>query len=290
MNWDKALNTLIIMFLVMNCLLGAGNYAKNVKAYRVSEENITNIKSILKDKGIVFECEVPRSFKPREALWIEPWEIDSKTRDELVKSVFGENTGDMIISKQESKEPYEQPTLVYNKGAEALSFQLNEVSYINQNITKEEGAMKKEEALKIADEFVKNFETKGKFKKVKIDYRIESYGALVTYYEVYNKLPIFDSYIRMEVTPKGIASAVIQGANVIGKIGAAKSLIPIDKVLFDIEEHIDERMPLTIENIQLGYSMKNRSGMLFLEEEAIPMYKIDVKGLSESIFVNAYTK
>lgn len=290
MKWSKALNALIIMFLMMNVLLGFGNYTKNVTAYHISDGRIASIKSILNNKGIIFECELPRSFRPLETLWLELVEIESTLRAQLVENVFGKNNNDVTISKESSEEPYEKPTLIYSNKKQELKFKHNEVIYTNKVINKEEVLMKKDDALKLARDFVDNLKLEGKFKKVKIDYRIESYGAIVTYYEVYNQLPVFDSYIHMEITPEGVQQARIQGAKLVEKNGTTKPLNPIDKVLFDIEEQIEKKPPLVIENIQLGYSMKNKEGMHILEEEAVPMYKIDVKGLSEPVFVNAYTK
>lgn len=290
MKWNKALNALIVMFLILNSVLGIGNYAKNIKAYRVSDERIASIKSILNDRGILFECEFPRNYKPVETLWIEPLEFVGEVRDRLIDQMFGKARIGVTISKENSKESYEQQALVYKKGEESVKIKHDKVIYENKTIQKKGGQMDKEEALKLAKKFVQRFNIQGSFEKVKIDYRIESYGAVVTYYEVYNRLPIFDSYIRMEITPDGIAVAEMQGAKLVNKMGTIKPLNPVDKVLFDIEEQIDQKPPLTIKDIQLGYSMKNKDGMHILEEEAIPRYKIIIKGLSEPVFVNAYTK
>lgn len=290
MKWEKALNVLIGIFLIVNVVLGAGNYMKHVKAYRVSEERMTTIKSILNDRGIVFECDLPESFKPVKTLWLEPLEIDSQTRDGLVKRLFGKNNERMTISKKSSDEPYEEMALVYSDQSEEIVFQGNTIIYRNHTLQKDNAKLKKEQALSMAKKFVNRLEIKENFKKIKIDYRSESYGGVVTYYEVCNKLPIFDSYIRMEVTPSGVVYAEVKGATIADKVGTTKPLDPIDKVLFDIDEQISQPTPLTIENVELGYSMKNNEGMHILDEEAVPVYKIDIKGLSEPIFVNAYTK
>ncbi|MGL4798228.1 MAG: hypothetical protein ACRCWY_02340 [Cellulosilyticaceae bacterium] len=290
MNWEKALNTLIIMFCIVNLFLGIGNYMKSVKAYDISQERMDTTKSILNDRGIVLDCDLPKSFRPVKTLWLEAIPVDSKMKEEVVKQVFGKNNDQIMISKKASDEPYEEDIVVYSYGEAELVFQGSTICYRHKAVEEMLMPLKKEKALALAADFVDTIDIKKSNKKVKIDYRIESSKTFVTYYEVYNKLPIFDSYIHMEITPAGVVHAEMQGVKIAEKIGTIKPLDPIDKVLFDIDEQMMHQTPLTIENVDLGYSMKNSEGMHILDEEAVPVYKIDIKGLSEPIFVNAYTK
>ena len=46
---------------------------------------------------------------------------------------------------------------------------------------------------------------------------------------------------------------------------------------------------MVIDNIVLGYAISDSIEMHVLREEAVPMYKINIQGLDEPIFVNAYT-
>ncbi len=48
MNGNKALNYLIVMFVVLNILLGFGNYNKFVGQYTISDSRIESILSLLK--------------------------------------------------------------------------------------------------------------------------------------------------------------------------------------------------------------------------------------------------
>ncbi|MGL5676500.1 MAG: two-component system regulatory protein YycI [Cellulosilyticaceae bacterium] len=263
---------------------------KSVKAYDISQERMDTTKSILNDRGIVLDCDLPQSFRPVKTLWLEAIPMDSKVREELVKQVFGKNNEQVMISKKASNEPYEEDIVVYSYGEKELIFQGSAIYYRNKTTGETLAPLKKEKALALAADFVDAIDIKKSNKKVKIEYRIESSKTVVTYYEVYNKLPIFDSYIRMDITSSGVMYAEMQGVKIAEKIGTIKPLDPIDKVLFDIDEQMMHQTPLTIENVDLGYSMKNSEGMHILDEEAVPVYKIDIKGLSEPIFVNAYTK
>ncbi len=290
MEWNKALNALIIVFIGINSLLGIANYNKYVKVYRIDATAQESIVAILNNKGIIVEAALPETFKPVDTVWCEPLQLEVKAREQLVSRVLGSDSDAIKISKEAISEPYQQTALVYRKAEEALVVAGNYIAYTNNGIQKNDGTIGKEQAQTSAAEFFNKIKLEEMFQNVKITYKIESYGMSVTYYELYNQLPIFDSYIRIEVTPEGVVSAVMQGFRQIEKIGTIKPLQPIDQVLFDIEEQIERQPPFTISGIELGYSMNNKSGMHILEEEALPVYKLEIKGLIEPVFVNAYTK
>ncbi|MGL4362826.1 MAG: hypothetical protein ACRCSG_06120 [Cellulosilyticaceae bacterium] len=289
MKWGRILTALIIIFVILNIMLGVGNYKKNIELYRVSEERIKNITGILNDKGILLECELPRYFRPIETIWLEPDEIDTTTRDHIVKNLFGDNYKQATVSKKVLGEPYKEPVLIYTLESEEIQFMGSKITYINHGIVDDGTTFKKNEAMRIGNAFIKKMEKK-KYKKEKNIKKIGAKQATLTYYEIYNRLPVFDSYVKLEVTPHGVAYAEVYGASISNKIGVKKPLYPIDYVLFDIDTQLDIAPPFTLEDIQFGYRMNLNEGIQILEEEAFPVLKVVIKGLNEPIFVDAYTK
>lgn len=289
MKWSKALSLLIGMFLIVNMILGYANYQKHIKAYYLSTDQVKTITQILKDRGISVKCDLPLSYRPQESIWLLPRETTIKQRDELIKRMLSKDLAQVMISKEISQGIYDEEVLVYSFEDKELRFKRNEINYINQAMEKNDTKLSQSKALAIAEDFAELIEIENAYEKVKIEYKIESYGAVVTYYEVYKGFPIFDSYMRMDITPQGVQSAQVKTVVKAEKVGNVKPVYPVNKVLFAIDEQMSEKAPLVITNVEMGYAMKNAQGMHILEEEAIPMYKIEIEGLSGPVFVNAYT-
>lgn len=293
MRWGKALTTLIIIFMILNSALAIGNYAKNIQAYKLTNQRVKNITKILKDKEITIEADLPDTFLPQQAIWIVPVDITAEIRDRLVKDVLSGDTNQITLTKEKSDRPYENPSRIYTKDKESLSFQDNNITYENKGaLPKEKDAIEripKDQALGLAKAFVQKINLADNFKDVKIDYTEESYGANVIYYELHKGKPIFDSYINIKISPRGVFKAYIHALNIDETKSSKKPIQPIDKVLFTLQDEIKDKIPLTISSIELGYAMESSRGMHILKEEAIPMYKILLDGLDDPVFVNAYT-
>lgn len=289
MRWNKALNYLLAIFIGVNSVLALVNYQRFIAVYSLSEDQIQTIVSILKDKRIEVEAKLPTLFVPRSSIWIEPIEISSSVRDQIVNHLFGEERAGMTITNESNGMGYGKNALVYSKEEAQLKFYKDRMYYTNGAAESKESDLGCRQALKLAKAFVKQLNLTDHFEEVKIDYRSESYGMSVTYYEVYKGLPIFDSYVKMKISPSGVFEAEVRCLEVTDKVGLVKPLYPIDQVLFALEESPVSNETYVIESVELGYRLDYSEGMHILSEEAMPMYKITIKGLSEPIFVNAYT-
>lgn len=289
MRWDKALNYLIAIFLCLNILLAVVHYERYTTTYKVSEEQIDTVISILEKQAIEVKADLPISFAPRPSLWIEPIEVTTTLRDQLINSLLGEDRSRITITNESSTQEYGKNVLIYSMEEKQLKFYNDKITYSNAGIDKATNNLSYKEALKYAKAFIKQINMEEYFSEVKIDYRSESYGATVTYYKVYRGLPIFDSYVKMELLPGGIFEAEIKCLKITDKVGPMKPLYPIDQVLFGLQDLDLGDGGYTIEAVELGYRLDNAEGMHILSEEAVPMYKIKIKGLSAPVFVNAYT-
>lgn len=289
MRWDKALNLLIAIFLCLNIVLAWINYEKLVVTYQVSEDRLDTITSILEKNNIKVDAKLPRIFSPKSSIWLEPVQITSAIRDGVVSNVFGEDRSLITITKDAYDVKYGRNALVYSKQEEELKFSKERISYHHKGIENEGNALSEKEALKLARRFVENLEMENYFQDVKIESRSESYGWDITYYEVYKGLPVFDSYIKLRVSEGGVFDAEVRCLVITDKVGQLKPLYPIDEVLFGLQELNLDQTERIVESVELGYRLDNIEGMHILAEEAVPMYKIQMKGLTTPIFVNAYT-
>ena len=288
MRWNKALNGLLIIFIVLNVALGWMNYDRFNRFYRISDERIETIKGILAQREIQVKADLPTLFIPRSSIWIEPMQITTTLRDQLVNRVFGKEREGVTITNETSGE-YGKNALIYRQEEAELAFYKTFLTYRNGAKQQEEGVLSQKQASKFAKAFVKQLNLEDYLKEVKIDYRSESYGMEVTYYEVYRGLPIFDSFVKMKISPQGVFEAEVRCLEVTDKVSLTKPLYPIDQVLFALQKPIEENKAYVIESVELGYRLNHTEGVHILSEEATPMYKITIEGLSDPIFVNAYT-
>lgn len=294
MRWGKALTNLIIIFILLNIVLAFWNYDKSINTYRLTPQRMNNVTSLLEKEDITLKVPLPESFRPQSPIWIVPVEITSEKRDKLVKSILGAGDSKVSITKEKSTRPYENPSRIYTKDTEILRFQNNNnIIYENTaalvDKSEEAKAPKREQALSFAKEFAQKVELGDNFKEIEVRYVEAGTWGRVIYYETYKGSPIFNSYIHMKVSEKGVFKAYIHALDVEETKTSKKSIYPIDRVLIALQDILKERAPVTISSIELGYAMKNTQGIHILKEEAIPMYKMMLDGLDVPLFVNAYT-
>lgn len=289
MNWNKALNVLILIFIGVNVILAGANYEKNISIYKLSPKRIENVVKVFNEENITINAMLPTDFRPCKSLWTEPFQMTSEIRDQIVGSFFGKDKDRVMISQIASNMAYEKMKRVYKLDTKSLMFGENNLFYQDESIALKEGNLSKSEAEKMAKSFLRQIGQDKKFKNAKSEYRSESYGAVVTYYEVYEGIPLFDSFAVFQITPEGVATFYEQNVKVVESSSEVTPLYPIDKVLYGLQDEEVFGETVTIEDISLGYGMENSEGMHILKEEAVPMYKIVLSGLDEPIFVNAYT-
>ncbi len=277
------------MFVVMNIALGLGNYNKYTLSYQLDANQVAIITDLLNEKDIHIEGKLPLSYNAMESITLKPQIINPKLKDEMIKSVLYEDLAKVMITKEKKTSEYEQEQLIYKYGDKELKFQGNEIHYMDTNIVKKEVVAEKKQILSTADRFIKQLPIEENDKNKIINYKIESYGAEVTYYEVYKGFPLFDSYVRMQVTPDGVCDAEIKMTEKGKKTAGKQSITPVNHVLFELSAHIEQTEHTTISSIELGYGLKEKERTHLLEEEVIPMYKIRISGLDDPLFVNAYT-
>lgn len=281
MNWGKILNKLIVVFLILNIILGSLNFGKNIKAYIMTNSSQQDVIKMLESKNILVTASVPRIAVPMSAVWIMPENITLSKREEMVKAILGQNG--VAISNKNNKR-------YYTKELKQLIFDYNTMIYTNTEGTPILENIDEKKAKKEADLFLKKLSLGNNFKRAKVSCQQEENIFTFTYYETINFLPVFNSYVKVVVSDKGVIYAQVNKVKVTKADSAKQYIYPADKVLFGIEDYLESsEKPVVITGITLGYGVSDEKTQDIFEEEAVPVYKIDILNKNEPIYINAYT-
>ncbi|WP_010167746.1 two-component system regulatory protein YycI [Candidatus Epulonipiscium viviparus] len=290
MNDKQTINYLLIIFIITNLFLGVGNYNKYIKNYTLNQNRIERITEFLEQDNITIESDLPKDHSAKPKISLIPKRITTNIRDSIVNNFFGEKREGVTITNVINKSEYDSQQRVYKKGLETLSFSTYKIIYRNFAIEKSvnsDDLLSKQKILSYAKEHYEKFPADLLGKTVNIVYELVSYGANVTYYSVYSGLPVFDSYLYMQINNDGVFMSTMTLSEVSEKFFHEAEIYAVDQVLFNLHQFINPNT--IIKNITLGYARENQNSVFFLTEEAIPTYKIEIEGFRQPLFVNAYT-
>ena len=290
MNGKRILNELIGIFLVLNIALLTFNIVKTIHRYRINTTRINNVTYALEQKEIYLETQLPRNFTPKSQANLSDF-IGSNTtaeRDNMVSALFGENSGKVIVTKDSSA----PKSIIHRYGSESLVFNKNTIVYTNTDVSESSNKeISLQSAKKICRDFIKRLNYNKKFNNAYIQHRNNEDNIEITFFRNYKGIPVFEEYIRFELMGETIQKATIK----IGKISQLdsdrikKTIYPIDLVLFGIDDELEIEKPMYITDITLGYKAIDESNIMLLGTQLIPTYKIEIRGLKNPIYVNAYT-
>ncbi len=90
MNGKVVVNSLLLIFVILNIFLGVGNYQKYIASHKIEGARLEIIKKYLYDRDIEVMCELPQNIMPVVAIKISPVIISAEMRDSYV-DIFFEN-------------------------------------------------------------------------------------------------------------------------------------------------------------------------------------------------------
>lgn len=289
MNWNKGKNTLIILFLSINILLGWANYRKDTTSYVLKEAQVQDIINLLEANNIFLEVPIPKRYSPLAGLTVAPFQYDSSTRDQLIKQLLGTSHG-VTVSIESAKSPNEKPRRIYRQEDQEVIFEGEKVIFRDEAIDDtqmlEASPMSINEGQKLANKWLseKDFSPK----KMHMQVVDDSKDLTLIYYDKYGGTPVFDSYIKFHITPSGIKEVEIHKV-VLGEIsGEKKEIYSIDQVFFYLIKSMATDQPTYIKDIIMGYALENPKGTHLIAEKAIPFYQIILED-GRTYYINAYT-
>lgn len=287
MNGRKVLNELIKLFVGVNIILFIINYACKGNQYIISSDRVKNIVSLLEDDGIFVNTEITRGYAPKSFVNMVYIGSGVAVRDEIGKNFFKDSWTNVRRSTLVSKKTGSN-IMCYTFGNETLGYDGNEIQYVNQRafITGKKPTLDK--AKSMGNKFIERFGKKWSQNKYHIVQEEGQDGWKLTYYPMIEGIPVMDSYIEVGIDGKGVYRATLCLADMNIISGQKQDIFAIDLVLFGIEDYMLKNQYTQINNISICY-MQEENEENVLGQKVIPVYKIGVDGLEESIFVNAYT-
>lgn len=287
MNWAKEKNILIVIFLILNIVLAYMNYQKNSSIYTLTSQQESNIKKLLYENNIMLYTLLPKQYPPMRKLILAPVIFSEDEIDQIIKTFF--NTNDGISIYIEKIEPDIIQT-VYKKDGKTIGFSDGRISYSEELNFKEQVIYSKEDAKKLADNFLKKMDYN--LSDLKVDFMEEEKGVYrFLYYETYKDSYIYNSYIEILIRAEGIEYADIYKMKPVKYTEFSRSIYAPDEILFGFMNQFkkieDNKSIIVIQKIDIGYLIESDkrtdSGW-----EAIPYYRITLAD-GRSFFLNAYT-
>lgn len=283
MNWSRGKNRLIILFLSINILLGWANYRKDSTAYVLKDTQVEDIKTVLKENNIFVDAPIPKKYKPLPKLTVSPFQMNSTIREDFVNKFLGTLDG-VTISIESAKSPKEKPRRIYRKNKEIVSFEGENILYTHEDHIAT-GNINTNEATKIAEKWLSqmNYSPRKMHRQV-----VEESGVVyVIYYDKFNGIPIFDSYIKIKVTSLGVEEAEIHKVTLGEVMGEKQEIYSADQVFFYLVKLIAGDEPTHIKDIMMGYALENPKGTHLIAEKALPFYQVILED-GRVYYINAY--
>lgn len=262
MDWAKAKNILIFAFIITNLLLGYNvlsaldnrNYV-----HSINEERIDGVKKILKEKNIMVKTEIPQKVFNLPELTLEYETYDSNE----IEKKFPQ----FIIDDKDNKKYYKENEMV------EIPFHRKSIKYTKDVKTSEVKYIDKEEAEKIAYDFIKShgfynneaeiWNITGKEGKYNLEYK-----------QKYKDMILDDGYMKITVENGEVVRFERRWLNITANKASQKNVIPATKALLlaigDLKEKKGtEDSEITITDINLVYIIKLEEPLLedFLDEE-----------------------
>ncbi len=294
LNGKKVLDRLIILFIVINLILGTVNIVSSRRRYVISNDRVDNLYTVLKKDKVVVESELPLDFKPRPSVNVV-YEISTPSmRDAIIRTIFKDSSSPILRSTEKSEEYQGITKYQFKSGDEKISFEKHNVEYINDDVDKTAEGIDEELANKYMYKFIKRMGIQDLYKESYIEYEEMDNYISIKYYPVIDGICLDDIYITMDVYKDGISAAKFPLTRIEYIESSYREVIPVDRVLFGIDKYINSIpgvfLPeIFIENIRIVYKKQNPESFNLWGEKNIPMYKLNINGLEEPIFVNACT-
>jgi hypothetical protein len=190
MDWSKAKNVLLVVFILLNTILLYNNYvAFSGGGNILSDELSSNTLAVLASRGINVNCEIPSSAKGATLIYGPYLEDRHKIADVLLGSKARDKIEDGKMIREGGKE------LIFNDN----SFEFkDEKPQALENISDiEKAKLMLEDTLENMGIPYKDFEMDSKSKTKDNIYKFE-------YKQVYEGYILFDNYIKAEIWTTGI--------------------------------------------------------------------------------------
>lgn len=225
MDWSKSKTVFIIVFILLNIILGYNLYTnRQIDEYLVSEDLINSSLELLKDKGITVVTEIPRRIEAVASLTVD---YETTSLEELNENFF-QNQGRLVELDEKSSQ--------ISRGTEKLICEEGKKLIYKADLL-EDGSSPSYQSLEKAEIMAKDFlKDRGiEVLDMKLTYSdLEERGQRLVFSKLYNDIYVEDSYTEFIISPAGVISmervwlrVVKEGENPIFTDSTAKALLEL---------------------------------------------------------------
>lgn len=272
MDWSRAKNILILIFVLLNVFLSA-TIISELKGNKVTKEIISNAKLALKERGVEVNCNISDYNGSVGNLTYKKMSFD---RMRLVQNIFGEET---VID-----ELLEQGYIERN-GRE-LRF-LDEYSFVFKNFEPEEalsGLNNPDKVLGYVEKLLKGTELP--VLDFKIDFVEHENEGTETYVfrQKYRDFWVIENHITVNLSEDYLE--IVCRYQKVDSIKNSKKVMPVYQVLLKNHEIIKD---IAINKIELGFKNSERDDGR-RETDGIPVWCVEIESNGNKVkkYFNAY--
>jgi len=273
MNWNRILDTMLIIFIVLNILIFGYSKLSTQNQYVLSYERESLLKEIMYDEGITMYNFYP-SYEPMASLIVQVPDYD---REAIITRIFDgmdyvsdrELTIERVIYDAYS---YNNQTLVFYSGNYAGLIDYKGPSPLYQVKAFEENSVTIL-AKEFADDLIGSIAPLEVY-NVYYDEELEQYHVLLN--QVDDEILMLCDYVEVVISEDGIVSARASVYPIVSRSGEKKELYPIDEVLYKWMDTIDvaSNELARIKSIDIGYHIGLDELNKDASIEAVPYYQI----------------
>ncbi|NJD01679.1 MAG: hypothetical protein FIA99_03555 [Ruminiclostridium sp.] len=265
MEWARAKNIIIILFIVLNVFL----LSRIILEYGnqgISKEAVMNMGKILDSRGVVVECEIPRYDRDTPRLRFENWSLETAG---LVEKLLGIKTDTGGETGGEEK--------TFENGMKKLVFTgPNTFTYLNGMPDDTVNISDLSETEKYLKKFLKDRKLDNpSYVRDGLPER-EGSSVAFTYLEKYKGYLVFDNYLKAVVTDKGVTRLEAGQRKINGF--SSEEISDISTAYQILLENFAGSDKAVITAIDLGYKEAGRDENGLQSSEQLPVWRIKVKG------------
>ena len=278
MDFKRALSILIIAFIVLNVFLVLNIWARErpVEDYELTLSQQQEIQSLLDEKGIEIQAEIPEKWQLQPFLEVGYKEVDE---EKVIDDFFGQNASPKVELLDNGKN--------YNYDNKQLIIMENGIiTFFDKQNKKSDEQITKNQAIKMAQDFMQSHGGIPKDAEINsIVYDEKSNGYLVQYVRNYDGFFIANSYIDILTTPLGVKSYYQCWLKAYGYKGKKRAVISPLIAVLRVSEELKEHDSTVITDLKQGFYSRFYDAKRW---EAAPVWKVQLKS-GDIYYINAYT-
>lgn len=275
MDWVKAKSILIIVFFVLNVFLLYNLSVKESRAIAITQKEVADISSILKMNNIELKASLPTKVHPQSFLRVEDTVYNEH---ELVNNLLENSEGVIKSSTPESS--------VYSKSGKSVEvFSNKKIIYNNKEPVDDIQGFSKKRIIKYTESFLREKKIYPKYGVVG-KFITTKEGCELTYIQEFKRYKVFESYMKVKLTHKGITQVEWFWVKPIQFVDSPKDIKSPTEILLTFIKELNTKEQVSVTDVSLGYYFP-LEGFTNASVSAVPAWKIETS-TGGKYYYNAY--